>query len=322
MSALSDFSRIEIVELRQITADELDPLLEEESRAWSEQLHWDFSASADLVRRFARMRALNGFALAVHGAVAGYCYYVAEDEKGLIGDIYVRAKDAHLEHENALIGATVNAMLRNPYLRRIESQLMMLRPPIDRHLPLANYAHIFKRNFMVADLEAVGKLAPPRPPAAAFIDGWNERRQQDAARVIGLAYQGHIDSDINDQYRSIAGARRFLTNIVQYPGCGSFFTPASFLAYRRADGKFCGICLASLVSRSCGHITQICVDPEAQGTGIGYELLRRSLEALKSHGCQEASLTVTSSNTAAVRLYEQMGFTTRRNFAAYVWDGF
>lgn len=322
MAALSDASRIEIVELRQITADELDPLLQEESQAWAGQLHWDFSASADLVRRFARMRALNGFALTVRGAVAGYCYYVAEDEKGLIGDIYIRADYAHVEHENALIGATVNAMLRNPYLRRIESQLMMLRPPIDRHLPLANHARIYKRNFMVADLGVVGKLAPGRALAAAFIDGWSERRQQEAAQVISLAYKGHVDSDINDQYRSIAGARRFLTNIVQYPGCGTFFAPASFLACRRADGKLCGLCLASLVSSSCGHITQICIDPEVQGAGIGYELMRRSLEALKSYGCRESSLTVTSSNATAVNLYERMGFLTRRTFGAYVWEGF
>jgi ribosomal protein S18 acetylase RimI-like enzyme len=32
------------------------------------------------------------------------------------------------------------------------------------------------------------------------------------------------------------------------------------------------------------------------------------------------SLTVTSSNETAVRLYQRMGFTERRQFAAYVWD--
>ena len=31
-------------------------------------------------------------------------------------------------------------------------------------------------------------------------------------------------------------------------------------------------------------------------------------------------LTVTSKNTSAIRLYEQMGFSDRRQFAAYVWD--
>ncbi len=322
MSALSDVSRLEILELRQITSEDLEPVLQEESRAWVQQLNWDFSASADLVRRFVRMRALSGYALLIQGTVAGYCYFVAEDEKGLIGDIYVRAEYAHVEHENALIGAAINSMLRNPYLRRVESQLMMLRPPLERPLPLARYSRIYRRNFMVADLGAVDQLPPGRASSIAFIDAWSERRQEEAAQVIGCAYLGHIDSDINDQYRSVSGARRFLTNIVQYPGCGTFFSPASYLAYRRKDAKLCGICLASLVSRHSGHITQICVDPEFHGTGVGYELMRRSLQALQTHGCRESSLTVTASNTQAIRLYERMGFSTRRNFGAYVWDGF
>jgi len=48
--------------------------------------------------------------------------------------------------------------------------------------------------------------------------------------------------------------------------------------------------------------------------------MRRSLRALAAHGCQRISLTVTSANTTAVRLYERMGFTERRGFAAFVWD--
>ena len=44
--------------------------------------------------------------------------------------------------------------------------------------------------------------------------------QEEAAHVISAAYRGHVDSEINDQYRSIPGARRFVTNIVRFPGCG------------------------------------------------------------------------------------------------------
>ena len=45
---------------------------------------------------------------------------------------------------------------------------------------------------------------------------------QPAAAVIAAAYRGHIDSDINDQYRSLNGSLRFLNNIVRFPGCGVF----------------------------------------------------------------------------------------------------
>lgn len=106
---------------------------------------------------------------------------------------------------------------------------------------------------------------------------------------------------------------------MQYPGCGTFFAPASYAA-SDAKGALCGISLASLVAQDTGHITQICVAPSRRGKGVGYELLRRSMLALVAHGCRRVGLTVTSTNKGAIRLYLQMGFADRRDFAAYVWD--
>jgi ribosomal protein S18 acetylase RimI-like enzyme len=168
--------------------------------------------------------------------------------------------------------------------------------------------------------EMAGRLAERQPSQAVWFDGWTERKQDEAATLIASAYQGHIDSEINDQYRSPAGARRFLMNIVQYPGCGSFFQPASFVAIEPSSGRLAGICLASLVQADVGHVTQVCVSKAARGTGVGYELIRRSLNSLVSHGCRKVTLTVTASNTEAIGLYERMGFHKTRNFAAYVWD--
>jgi ribosomal protein S18 acetylase RimI-like enzyme len=157
---------------------------------------------------------------------------------------------------------------------------------------------------------------------SVLIDSWTERKQDDAGALIVSAYQGHIDSQINDQYRSPAGARRFLLNIIQYPGCGSFFQPASFVALEAATGKLLGISLSSLVHADIGHITQVCVSHATRGTGVGYELIRRSLESMAKHGCRKASLTVTAANTDAILVYERMGFRKTRVFSAYVWEGF
>ncbi len=129
-----------------------------------------------------------------------------------------------------------------------------------------------------------------------------------------------MDSQINDQYRSSSGALRFLANIVKFPGCGLFCAPASFVARDRSSGALCGISLASMVAPDVGHITQLCVAPSHQGRGVGYELLRRSLDSLALHGCRSASLTVTTANQAAIRLYESVGFRNQRDFAAFVWE--
>ncbi len=140
--------------------------------------------------------------------------------------------------------------------------------------------------------------------------------------MIAGAYSHHIDSQINDQYRSAAGARKFLVNIVQYPGCGSFFQPGSFTAYLPPEYRPGGMILSSLVAGDVGHVTQVCVSPEARGLGLGSELMRRCLAAFQEHGCRSTSLTVTSANQSAIRLYEHLGFETQRRFGAHVWTDF
>lgn len=310
-----------LVDLRQVYSDELDALLEEETESWKQRLSWDFRPSADLVRRFVRMQALSGFGLVAGGQLIGYSYYVVEERKGLIGDLYVRRELASAETENVLLSGVLKALMETPYLRRIESQLMMLRSHLDRPVPYALYLQSYERNFMVARLDEVDRL-PLRVQTGCEYETWVDRRKDEVAHLIAQAYRGHVDSNINDQYRSTSGARRFLTNIVEYPGCGTFHQPSSYVAVEAASGRVSGVCLTSLVSGTVGHVTQICVSPGVKGRGVGYELLRHSLRALAAQGCRTSSLTVTAANRDAIRLYERIGFGTHRQFAAYVWDGF
>ena len=321
MAAVSDSPLERIVDLRQLRSHDLDALLDEETEVWRETLDWDFHASAMLVRRFLDMQALTGYSLTINGRAVGYSYFVAEERKGLIGDLYVMKEFVSARNEELLLSAVVDSAVKTPFIQRIESQLLMLRTGARIALPHRSYLRMHKRTFMEIDLAGVTRLGPAATPAF-LIDGWNQRKQEDAATLIADAYRGHIDSEINDQYRSPAGARRFLLNIIQFPGCGSFFQPASFLALDAASGKLCGMCLSSLICANVGHITQVCVSKAARGHGLGYELIRRSLEAMARHGCVKASLTVTTANREAIALYERMGFRMTREFSAYVWEGF
>ncbi len=319
MAALPEWPETRVVELRRVTAEDLNPLLEEEAAVWRATLDWDLRPSADLVRRFVRMQSLSGVALIRGGLVAGYAYYVTEEHKGLIGDLYVSARERTPEREAALIEAALDAMWSTPGVRRVESQLLMFGRAEGRSLPYAAWSSSYPRWFMRLRTSGVAEL-PARDVQGVEIIPWLEAYTDDSARLVTRAYENHVDSQINDQYRSITGARRFLNNIIQYPGCGSFFQPASFGAADKRLGMLCGMSLASLVAPDSGHITQVCVDPEHRETGLGYELLRRSLRALAMHGCRTVSLTVTAANREAIRVYERMGFTTIREFAANVWE--
>jgi ribosomal protein S18 acetylase RimI-like enzyme len=245
---------------------------------------------------------------------------VLEDNKGLIGDLYVREEWRSVEAENRLLEAGLAAILANRSVRRIESQLMMLRHTPQRPIPHAEHVTGFERNFMRIDF-TLAALEEGRVRHPIYIERWSDHYQDAAAQLIASAYAGHIDSRINDQYRNPAGARRFLYNIVQYPGCGASYRPASCAAFDAPSGRLCGISLASIVAPECGHITQICVSPSVRGTGAGYTMLRHSLTTLRDMGCRTASLTVTAANTDAVALYERVGFQIARRFSAYVWEG-
>lgn len=324
MAALPESPNDRIVDLRKISGEDLKDILREESEAWRLGLDWDMQPATDLVRRFVDIQALNGFALLEGPRVIGYSYYVQDARKGLVGDLYVLARERTPEREFTLLEATVEALWHCPGVRRIESQLLLFRTgklsaQDARRMPSAHRFQAYPRRFLEMPAQQAHDL-PRRELAGITIAPWQEARQDESARLVATAYRGHIDSEINDQYRSPDGARRFLSNIIQYPGCGTFFPPAAYAAID-ARGTLCGISLASLVASGTGHITQICVAPAHKGTGIGYALLRSSLLALAAHGCARAGLTVTSANTGAIRLYEQMGFTERREFTAFVWEG-
>ena len=219
-----------------------------------------------------------------------------------------------------LLQAVVEGLMRTPGIRRVESQLLLLRSSLQSP-PFSNYLTRHDRLFMIVDEKAAARLQPAPGRIQVTFAGWVDRYHEEVAHLVSAAYRGHVDSDINDQYRSIPGARQFLTNIIRYPGCGQFSPAASVLALDARTGRVCGACLASLVSADSGHVTQLCVLPAMRGARLGYELLRQCLERLRQLGCATVSLTVTASNVDAIRLYESIGFHTETTFPALVWQG-
>jgi ribosomal protein S18 acetylase RimI-like enzyme len=207
----------------------------------------------------------------------------------------------------------------------MESQLMLAGSEAaamirDSNATRGTPVRLFERRLM----SRVGAI--PLPPTNGVLEsrfrlaGWDERYMQASSIVIAGAYKGETDSEINSQYRSPGGARRFLGNIVEFPGCGAFHRPSSFIAFERDTGEPAGMVLASFVAGDVGHISQLCVVPAARGVGLGKELLRMSADVLCRQGARLVSLTVTSANNTAISIYEKFGFRSVRTFFAYVWE--
>jgi ribosomal protein S18 acetylase RimI-like enzyme len=326
MAARADSGRPELVRLRDLRGRDLEDLLAEETQQWRHHLRWDFSPSADLVSRYLDMNALNGFAVWAGRRIAGYCYYVLDDHKALIGDLFLSDSAATAELQDRLLEATLRQLFESSGAHRVESQLMLLPFPVHPRDVAARLGLVetltFDRIFMLSRNMLSPKLAGDAgradPPGFQVVP-WTTARHEPTARLLAACYEDHVDSRINDQYRSVEGARRFVSNIVLYPGCGQFHEPASFAAIDVRDGSLLGVSLASLVAPGSGHVTQICVLPHRQGQGIGRRLMDATITALSQAGCTEVSLTVTAENRAAVELYRKMDFQVLRDFTAHVW---
>jgi len=306
-----------IVDLRQTTVRQLEPLLDEEARHWRDELHWDYRGALELIKRFLDAHALAGCVAFENGNAAGYSFYVLEEQKGLIGGLYVSAKFSQATIGQRLLDEMLFSMRAIPQLSRIEAQLMPFSGPVE--VPLSEQGfRLYSRQFMLQDLQ---KLPEGKAGASAGMrmDRWNDRYFEPCAKLIYLAYANHIDGEINDQYRSRSGALKFLKNIILLPGCGHFVAGASFVLREPGSDELVAAVLTSEVSPGVGHTTQICVLPGYQGHGIGRMLMQTSAETLRSMKFKELTLTVTSENYGAVQLYEKLGFTTIRTFTAGVW---
>ena len=319
-------SQLEVLDLRHFSAAQLQPLLLEEADRWQRRLFWDYSGSTSVLLKYLDSRVLPGFVALRRGKVAGYAFAVFEAAKAVLGDVYAFGEGEGASNPvcETLLTHLLEMLQAAPGVDRIESQLLMF-PTGALTEPFASRGFApHPRLFMVADLASSRTPhATQALPSGVTLEPWQPALYESAAELIHLAYVGHVDSGINDQYRSIHGAQRFLHNIVRFPGCGIFDPESSWVLRnsRSADTRdILAMILCSRVRQDSAHVTQLCVSPALRGLGLGPALLHHCTLGLQAAGVRSLSLTVTESNDGARRLYEQHGFRIAHRFDAMVWD--
>jgi ribosomal protein S18 acetylase RimI-like enzyme len=314
---------VEILDLRHFSSADLRPLLEDESQVWSRLLAWDYSGSADMILRYVDTKILPGYAAVERGRICGYAFFVYEGSKGVIGDLFVadggRLSDPR-EVESRLLVHVIETLQQSPGIHRVEAQLLLHETGIVAQSFLEQGFQRHSRLFMTLPVESAEKPAVPAD-AEVEIRRWTDNDYQPAAAAITTAYRGHVDAQINDQYRSLSGSLRFLNNIVRFPGCGTFDPESSFVAVHKRTHCMAGLILCSRVRHDVGHVTQLCVLPEFRSHRIGESLLMAATASLGQRRFSLLSLTVTEANVRAVELYRRLGFETNRVFDAFVWEG-
>ena len=317
-----------IVDIRQLNMQQFQPLLQAESRAWLEDLRWDYAPSAEMIAAYLDEKRLSGFALVEEDIARGYCLYFREAYKGMIGTLFTERSDSGTDKACELLGRTIDTLVGFGNIRRIEAQLphytVSQIGPYFRSRAFQTYLRqfmAFRLGISSANRNPAASQAKgaSRPPGNFAFLPWDRRYDREAAQLLHHVYQNHIDAVVNSQYCTIAGTTRLVESIVRHRGCGDYLQQASIAAIHVSTGKLAGILGLTAVRPGTAHIPQIAVAASYQGIGLGSAMLRAAFEKLAREGFTEVSLTVTTLNSGAVRLYERMGFRTFREFGAFVW---
>lgn len=308
-----------IVDLRNLNARDLDPLLNDQTAEWQRALEYDFSGVAALVRQLLQAGKLNGAALVSDGKVAGYGFVYLVGSKACIADVYVKPAWRGREGEARLFAILFRALVEMPGILRVECQPPFGTAAIGRGVTGDFDIGVLDRVLMGMDLPAFLPPGKVSSPARFRIDAWADHHRSVATALVWSAYRGHVDARINDAYLTPTGVRKLIADLTEANVCGEFCDTASYVAFEAGNGECSGICLASFVAPGIGHISQICVAGEAKGAGLGYELLRKCAGSLHAAGARRLTLTVTAANDEALRFYQRCGFHERRRFPAFTW---
>ncbi len=169
----------------------------------------------------------------------------------------------------------------------------------------------FKRYRMELRLDRMplGFGGEPEVAAGIRLVPWAPKLLNRHAEVKWASFRDEIDAHVFPCLGDLDGCRQLMREI-----CGrkNFVPQATWLACRDSDfaepGQACGTVQGLMSSNRDGAIQNLGVHPECRDLGIGSALLLAALDGFRQVGCRYVNLEVTVQNTAAIRLYERVGF--------------
>ncbi len=305
---------MELVPLGAADRRQLSELMDEEERAWLEDLRWDYAPIRQVLSAHLERDLLPGCAAVSGTRLLGYNYFLVHGDRGMIGNLYARPGRAH-EVADALLARVIGALESAPGIRRIEAQPAPLGSlSFTAVFTRCGFGH-YARSFLELDLGAPGLDVPVAPGVIP----WSPSHLHGVAEILLASYRGQTDAALCEDYTTVAGCVSHLESLVQNPGCDTFLPAASCIAL---DGRGvpCGFVIATRISPTAAMIPQISVHPEAQAGGLGSALIGRALAELRRAGYRTVSLTVTDQNRRALDWYRRLGFRLRKGWDAYAWE--
>jgi ribosomal protein S18 acetylase RimI-like enzyme len=159
----------------------------------------------------------------------------------------------------------------------------------------------YKRFRMEIELESAGE--PPALPRSFMWVPWDEPLLNQHAEVKYQSFIGEVDTCVFPCLGDRYGCRRLMVEIRRKAG----FLPQATWLIACPEG-YVGTIQGVMDYGPIGAIQNVGVLPTFRGMGLGRALVRRALAGFYQAGLRRAYLEVTAENSAAVRLYREVGF--------------
>jgi ribosomal protein S18 acetylase RimI-like enzyme len=307
-------SALHVVDLSAVRPDELEQLWQDEAQLWHERLCWTIADPLYWLQRMVERGAISGKILRKGTQAAGYACYVVVGALGVISRLVISPEcDAHAAE--MLIRETVGA-LRRTGVSRIEGSFIAADsttlPQVFERLDFQTYWREFLRRPLYP---AGGYQALPQH---VYLEEWRNSNLQEAASVMRAAYEGGVDAELNEYYRSVDGCEVVLGDILNQGACGNPVVRASVIGRHR--GRAIGFILMTEIHPRHAHLAQIAVLPGYQHQGVGRMLLTHCFSILANQAFDRVSLIVSRLNRRALNMYERTGFEPVLSFPVFVWQ--
>lgn len=313
MSTLT--SPVSCLDWRAGDAADVVPLVDAEIRAWRDTLWWDIAESWHVVEPARQAGQLPGLlAVGDTGRPVGWAAFLPHN-----GALQVMAIAADDEHATA---ALVDGVLDSAEARACDSTVLCVRdtgPVLRRALDDRGFI-VDPYRYLVRDLDGHGSGEDVRH---ARMSGSFQRWRNHDAAMAALCERAYCHEPGVRAFApggTPAEWRQYIATLVQGTGCGWFLPELSVVAPSEATnaGPRAVVLDAAVMVTDLGtgvaHIAQLAVDPLVRGRGLAGRLVDTALaEAARLY--ERMSLLVSSSNVAALHLYESRGF---RHHASFV----
>lgn len=318
MSTLT--SPVSCVDWRACDAVDVAPLIEAEVRAWRDALWWDIAEPWRVVEPARQAGQLPGLVATSsdHGRPTGWTAFLPHN-----GTLQVMAIVADDERSTA---ALVDGIVDSAEARMCDATVVCVRDtgPVLRRVLGSRGFVLDPYRYLACDLDAPaidGALNRSRV-SSGLVQRW---RDHDAAMasLCELAYRHEPGVRAFAPGGTPAEWRQYIATLVQGTGCGWFLPELSFVAPAdgtrdggdgaRPSGILDGAVMVTDLGTGVAHIAQLAVDPLVRGRGLAGGLVDTAL-AESARLYERMSLLVSSSNVAALHLYESRGFRDHASF--------